>query len=209
VNPAAVSFLGVAAAAMLIDWWAVATARLRIEQIAQPLVMLALIAAALLVDMEPSSLRPWIVVALVAGLTGDVLLLPAVDRFLTGLGAFLIGHLAYVVAFSIVWDPSRLVAIAIVALVLMLAVFGVPIVRAVRSSAMFVPVLAYVAVSATVVLVAAETGRWFLFVGAMTFAASDSILGYDRFVAHNDRHRTLVHMTYHAGQAAILLGTFA
>lgn len=192
---------------MLADWWAVSSGQLRVERLAKPAVMLALIAAALFIDMEPTSLRPWIVAALAAGLVGDVMLLPDVDRFLAGLSAFLIGHLAYVVAFAVIWDPGWLVAAGIIALILMLTTFGIPILHSVRSSAMFVPVFAYITVSAAVVLVAAETGRWVMFAGALTFAASDSILGHGRFVDKAANHRTLVHITYHMGQAAILLGT--
>lgn len=193
--------------AMLIDWWAVSSGRLQVERLAKPAVMLALIGAALFLDMEPASLRSWILLALAAGLVGDVMLLPAVDRFLTGLSAFLIGHLAYLVAFAVIWNPGWLVSLGIIALVLMLTTFGIPILHSVRSSAMFIPVLAYVTVSAAVVLLAAETGRWLMLAGAVTFAASDSILGHGRFVANTADHRTLVHITYHLGQAAILLGT--
>lgn len=39
------------------------------------------------------------IVALVRGLAGDVFLLPQVDRFVEGLGSFLLGHLAYLVDF--------------------------------------------------------------------------------------------------------------
>lgn len=207
MNPAGTTLVAVAVIAMLTDWWAVSSRRLGVERLAKPAVMLALIGAALTIDMEPTSLRPWIVAALALGLVGDLMLLPDVDRFLTGLSAFLLGHLAYVVAFALIWDPSWLVAVGIIALVLMLTTFGIPILHSVRSSAMFVPVLAYIAVSAAVVLVAAETGRWLMLAGAMTFAASDSILGHGRFVDTAADHRTLVHMTYHVGQTAIVLGT--
>ncbi len=209
MNPAAAIFIVCAAVAMLVDWWSVSSKRTRAQRVAKPAVMIALIAATTVVDMEPSSLRPWILLALAAGLIGDVMLLPDIDRFIFGLGAFLVGHLAYLVAFSLIWNPGWLVALGIVGLVLLLSTLGVPILRAVSATPIFWPVVAYVSVSAGVVLVAAETGRWTIFVGALVFAVSDSVLGHDRFVAKADRHRTLIHVTYHLGQSAILLGTIA
>lgn len=207
MNTAGLTFFAIAAVAMLTDWWAVSSGRRHVERIAKPSVMVALVAAAVVIDMEPSALRPWIIAALVGGLIGDVMLLPEVDRFLFGLGAFLCGHLCYVVAFSLDWNPGWLIAAGLVGLAAMVAAAGAPILRAVASTAMFVPVAAYFAVSVAVVLVAAASGRWLLFAGALTFATSDSILGHDRFVDPDADHRTAVHVTYHLGQAAIVLGT--
>ena len=76
--------------------------RAALERIAKPAVMVALIAAAAHRDAgrsrRRSAVRPWLVAALVASLVGDVLLLPP-GRFVPGLLAFLVAHLAYVVAF--------------------------------------------------------------------------------------------------------------
>lgn len=207
MNTTTVVFIALAGIAMLVDWWSVSSGRIRFERIAKPTVMIALISAASVIEMDPPALRPWILVALTAGLVGDVMLLPDVDRFVLGLGAFLLGHVAYVIALSLMWNPGWLVALGIVALVLLMTALAVPILRAVFDTPMFWPVVAYIAVSAGVVLVASETGRWTVFVGALIFAISDSVLGHDRFVTDTDRHRTLVHITYHLGQSALLLGT--
>lgn len=207
MNTVGTTFLAIAALAMLCDWWAVSTGRLHVERVAKPAVMVALIVVATVIDMEPAVLRPWIIAALVGGLLGDVLLLPEVDRFLFGLVAFLCGHVCYVVAFAMDWNPGWLIAAGVAGLMAMVVLAGLPILRAVASTGMFVPVALYFAVSIAVVLVAAASGRWLLFAGALTFATSDSILGHDRFVDPEADHRTAVHVTYHLGQAAIVLGT--
>lgn len=207
MNTVGTTFLAIAALAMLCDWWAVSTGRLHVERVAKPAVMVALIVVATVIDMEPAVLRPWIIAALVGGLLGDVLLLPEVDRFLFGLVAFLCGHVCYVVAFAMDWNPGWLIAAGVAGLMAMVVLAGLSILRAVASTGMFVPVALYFAVSIAVVLVAAASGRWLLFAGALTFATSDSILGHDRFVDREAEHRTAVHVTYHLGQAAIVLGT--
>lgn len=207
MNTVGTTFLAIAALAMLCDWWAVSTGRLHVERVAKPAVMVALIVVATVIDMEPAVLRPWIIAALVGGLLGDVLLLPEVDRFLFGLVAFLCGHVCYVVAFAMDWNPGWLIAAGVAGLMAMVVLAGLSILRAVASTGMFVPVALYFAVSIAVVLVAAASGRWLLFAGALTFATSDSILGHDRFVDPEADHRTAVHVTYHLGQAAIVLGT--
>jgi alkenylglycerophosphocholine hydrolase len=199
----------VAAIAMVVDWWAVHNRRQPVENVAKPMVMIGLIGIALAADFEPASTRPWIIVALVLGLAGDVCLLPQVDKFIAGLGAFLLGHSAYLVAFSIVSSPSWLLLIGLVGAAALIAAFGVDIISAVRGSAMVWPVTAYIAVTVTIIMVGAATGRWLVAMGALVFALSDGLLGSDRFVRPAPERRVLVHVLYHTGQAAILVGSIA
>ncbi len=92
--------LAVAAVLAVVDWlavWAGGPWGRRVERIAKPGVMVALIAAAWLatpVTPEARAAQPWLVAGLVASLAGDVLLLPP-GRFVAGLAAFLVAHLAY------------------------------------------------------------------------------------------------------------------
>ncbi len=191
------------------DWTAVRTGRARLEAVAKPSVMLALIGLAATADLEPAGVRPWIVTALVLGLAGDLALLPQVDRFIVGLGSFLVGHLAYVVAFTLMWDLGPLLAAGVVGLVVLLAWFGRPIERSIRGSSLHVPVLAYIAVTCTVIVAGSGTGRWVIAAGAVAFALSDGLLGSDRFVSSRPERRVWVHVLYHAGQAAIVAGALA
>ena len=199
----------VAGATMLVDWWAVRTGRADVENVAKPAVMVALIGVALAADLDPMSAQSWIVAALALGLAGDVFLLPRIDRFIEGLGAFLLGHLAYLVAFVLAWSPNLLVVVGLVGIAVLLRVVGVDIVRSVQSSSMRWPVTSYIAVTVAIVLLGTATGRWLVALGALAFASSDGVLGSDRFVHPAPQRRHVVHILYHLGQAAILAGFIA
>ena len=208
MNPAATAFLAIAAACMAIDWWTVATERQRLEAIAKPAVMLALLAVALTADIDTGA-RPWIVAALALGLVGDVALLPQVDRFVTGLVAFLVGHLAYAVAFTTLWEPSAWLLVGGIGVAVLILTVGRSIERTLRGSPLHLPVLAYIAVTALVVITGAATGRPLLVVGTLAFAASDGLLGAGRFLDTTRDTRVAVHVLYQLGQAAIVLGAIA
>ena len=59
-----------------------------------------MIAAALALDPTSEAARTWFVVALVFSLLGDVFLMLPSDAFVAGLSAFLLAHVAYVVALN-------------------------------------------------------------------------------------------------------------
>lgn len=201
--------LAAAGLTALVDWWSVATDHRRIEAVAKPLVMIWLIIAALIIDADPTSVRPWIVAGLVAGLAGDIFLLPNVDRFLAGLGAFLIGHALYVGGLIQIRDGWVLFVIGLVAGVGLLAVIGRPIVLAVRGTSYFVPVTIYMVAVGALVVVGIATGRWVLAAGAVAFALSDALLGSDRFVTPAPNRRVYIHMLYQLGQAGLVIGISA
>lgn len=207
MNTAATICLALAAGCMTIDWWAVTTARDRVEAFAKPAVMVLLIAVALLGDLDPASLRAWIVAGLVCGLAGDVALLPGQDRFVLGLTAFLVGHLAYAVAFVQIWSPTAWLAVGLVGVVGLVAGFGLPIERSLRGRRLRVPVVAYSAVTVAVLITGAGTGRVPIALGTLSFAASDGLLGADRFVSPARSRRVWIHVLYQLGQVGIVLGS--
>ena len=81
--------LAIATIAAVIDWvavWVGGANGQRVERIAKPAVMVALLGAALVAHAwtpEAQAARPWLVLGLVASLAGDVLLLPP-GRFVPG-----------------------------------------------------------------------------------------------------------------------------
>ncbi len=82
------------------DWWAVWHRRPDVERLAKPAAMVGLFSVALLAGAADSTSGRWLLLALVLGLVGDVLLLDDTpSRFVGGLAAFLVGHLAYVASF--------------------------------------------------------------------------------------------------------------
>ncbi len=208
----------VAAVLAVADWlavWAGGTAGRRIERVAKPGVLVALIAAAALVTPvtpEARAAQPWLVAGLVASLAGDVLLLPP-GRFVPGLGAFLVAHLAYLVAFlQLPGEEAWLVAGVAAALVAM-ATVGRVLVRAATRSGLGLPVGAYLVAICAMAVAATRTGGTAAIAGAWLFVASDALLGWGRLREPRPglprgggrAQRVAVHATYHVAQALIVL----
>ena len=128
-----------------------------------------------------------ILAGLIASWFGDVLLLPRGKRwFLAGLVAFLLGHVAYAVAFGlrgVAWPASAIGVAGVGAVTAVVARWLLPHVEA----AMKIPVLAYMTVISAMVALAIGTavrhGNPWLVVGAVAFYASDLAVARDRFVA--------------------------
>ena len=202
-------FLLVAALTAVVDWWAVRTGRSDVEAIAKPLTMVWLIAAAIGIDAEPSSVKPWFVLGLAFGLIGDVLLLPRNDRFVPGLVSFLLGHLAYIVGLAAVGVEDRALVIGLGAAALAAAVLGMPVITAVKDTKLALPVNIYAAAIASMAGMAYATQRPLLWIGAALFVASDVLLARQRFVADRPDQRVYVHILYHLGQGLLVIGMAA
>ncbi len=205
-------FVAVAA----LDWLAVQIRWKAVEYLAKPGCMVFLIAAAAAMEPDDSSARVLLVVALVLSATGDVLLMlperePGAggpDLFVAGLGAFLLAHVAYVVAFVLVgvglgWAVPGVIAAAVIA-----ATIGRRVVAAVRASpepAMATPVTAYVAVISILVATAIGTADPRAIAGALLFAGSDSLIAWGRFVRARPWFPLAIIITYHLAQALLVL----
>jgi uncharacterized membrane protein YhhN len=207
-------WLVVAALAAGIDWIAVGLERRRLEYVAKPAVMVGLIGLA--VSLTPGSsasdaARSWFVAALTFSLVGDVLLMLPRERFVAGLDAFLLAHVSYIVGLLVVIATTGLLVGGLVLGLLVvgtvIVLVGRPIVRAVRGGrpGLVVPVIAYLAVISTMVVVACATGRPLTIAGALLFYTSDAILAWDRFVGRRRWGRVATHVTYHTGQGLLVL----
>ena len=194
-----------AALVAAIDWLAVWRRIEWLEALAKPATMVMLIAAAATGDGSP---RWLIVIALGASLIGDVLLLPRVDRFIGGLVAFLIGHLFYTTEFLLEDVRSDLLIGAAVLGLVAIIVVGRPIVAGAtwRSPELGQAVIVYILVLAVMVAAASGSGVPLYAVGAVVFAASDGVLGWNRFVSELAHGRLMTHVLYHVGQWLIVLG---
>lgn len=154
----------------------------------KPLAAAGFIGVALAVGAPESTYGSWILAGLVLSFFGDVFLIPD-DRpaaFQAGLGSFLLGHVAYVVAFSQL--DQHLAVAGVVAL----AGFGVAllVLRWLRphvGPGLWKPVIAYVVVISTMIVFAASSawaeGRPDIFAGAFLFYLSDLSVARHRFVA--------------------------
>jgi uncharacterized membrane protein YhhN len=200
-------FAIVFAIAAVANWWSRWTDDRSVELWSKPLALIALIGVALTLDPIDPATRSWFVVALVCSLAGDVFLLDGDKRFIPGLVAFLLAHLAYTVGLVVApdWSWSGFGA-ALVAMALLAGTIGVQIVRAARRST---PVLgpavtAYLLAISVMFCAAAATGNWFAIVGAALFVASDSVLGWRQFVGSARWMPVTIMVTYHLGQAGLV-----
>ncbi len=163
------------------------------ERVFKPLASTAFVAAAVANGAQRTPYGAAVLAGLAFSWCGDVLLLSRAKRvFLAGLGAFLLGHVAYAVAFvRRGFSPGAALA-ALAALALPLALVRrwlLPFVdRPMRA-----PVLAYMAVITVMVALAVGTvaarGEPWVLVGAVMFYLSDLSVARDRFVAPGWRNK--------------------
>lgn len=149
-------------------------------------------------------------VGLTLCLVGDVLLIPKDKRaFLAGIGAFMAGHLAYVLTFAARGvDADTLFAAALVVLALAGAVVGWLLPRmAASASKMRAPVLAYILVISAMLSMAVATWAWrradALLAGAALFFLSDLLVARNRFVAPGFVNRLIGLPLYYTAQCLL------
>ena len=207
MTTAAWAFLVVFVIAAGANWWSRWTDDRRTELWSKPLAVIALIGVAATLDPVDPAVRVWFVAALVCSLAGDVFLLDGDRRFIPGLVAFLLAHVAYTVGLIVAPDWSWIgFGVGVVLTAALVSTVGRRIVGAARRSE---PVLGW-AVSAYLVAIslmfcaAVATGNWWAIVGAGLFVASDSVLGWRQFVGSARWMPVTVMVTYHLGQAGLV-----
>ena len=149
----------------------------------------------------------WVLLALLLCFTGDLLLMLR-RGFLPGLVSFLLGHLAYVVAFSVLLLPRSwpaVWALPPLAVSTVAAAWLAP-----HLGRLHIPVLAYVAVItvmvwAAVAVTVAGRGPWFLAAGAILFYLSDLAVARDRLVTKTFGSRAWGLPAYYLGQFLLAL----
>lgn len=205
MTPLSWLLIGLAGIAMLLDWWSVASDRRRLEYFAKPAVLVLIIALPLTFTGDPGAYRGWIIAGLALGLVGDVFLM--LDKFIPGAAAFLLGHVAYVIALAPLEHPRAALGLGIVLAVADVLTLGRCIARGAwrRSHLLGGIVAAYMLVIGVVVALGVGTHYWTLVLGTLLFGISDTLLGWGRFVGPSFGGRVLVHMTYHLGQLLIAL----
>jgi len=190
------------------DW----TARLRhdrrLEYICKPATLLALIAAA--VALSPASewgaRRWWFVAALVFSLAGDVLLMVPADLFVAGLAAFLVGHLSYLAGFWVRGPGAVALAVSAAAVAAVVSPLAARILKALREQPpLRRPVVLYMVVISAMLATALATGNVVAGVGAALFVSSDTMIAWNRFVRPFRAADVGIMVTYHRGQAALVL----
>lgn len=216
MTPIIGGLLAIAAIAAVIDWvavWVDGPRSRAVERVAKPLVLLALLAVALAWPTgtgDDAAVRPWLVAALAASLAGDVLLLPP-GRFIPGLVAFLLAHLAYLVAFAQLPGSVSWLVVGVVLAVVVVATVGRVVLGAARRIGLVAPVAVYLVAICGMAIAATRTGVPAAIVGAWLFVASDAMLAWGRFRVPSPgsprgaaRLRVAVMVTYHLGQVLLV-----
>jgi len=207
VTPAAWVLLGATGLVAAADWFAVVTSRRTLEYAAKPAVMVGLIGVAVALEPVSQVERIFFIVALALGLLSDVFLMLPSDLFLAGLVAAFVEHLAYIAGFRARDLHTGLLAIALVVALVSVAVVMPTVYRALRKShpSLVAPVIAYVAVFVVMVASAGGTGSGVALAGALLFFYSDALLAWNKFVKPVEWGRFVNIITYHSGQALLVL----
>ncbi|MDR7087232.1 putative membrane protein YhhN [Aeromicrobium panaciterrae] len=196
--------------AALTDWHAVYRENKRLETIAKPATLVALILVALSLGASDTSPGRWLLFALAFGLVGDIANLgDSESRFKMGLGTFLIGHLGYLVCFSELGLPRPGWSWAVFGVLILSMIWTrevTPSTHRQSGLALSAPVVAYTLVIAGMLILAWFTGDWLIAVGAAVFVVSDSVLSMNRFVRPIPHAQLAIMTTYHVGQALIVAG---
>jgi uncharacterized membrane protein YhhN len=190
------------------DWVARLRKRARLEYLCKPAALLALMGAA--VALSPASglatRRWWFVAALVFSLVGDVLLMLPAELFVAGLAAFLVGHLCYLAGFWTEPPGSFALGVAAVVVVTVVAPVAAAIVRALRGrGVLLVAVVLYIVVISAMLATALASGNVVAGVGATLFVSSDAMIAWNRFVRPLPGADVGIMVSYHLGQAALVL----
>jgi uncharacterized membrane protein YhhN len=215
--------LGLAFLVAAVDWLALQRGWTRVDYLAKPGVMLLLIlAVARYLGQDPSGLLLPFAAGLAFSMVGDVLLMLPRERFLGGLGAFLLAHLAYIMAFNRGAQSidGTAVVLALFAAAAAWWLFG-RILAGLRASGrrkLQAPVLAY-----GTVITAMLVSAWRIFgranwstgvaalvaVGALLFYLSDVLLAWERFVSPIQLGRPGRRMLYQLGQISMTAGVLS
>jgi uncharacterized membrane protein YhhN len=200
--------LATAVVLALADWVAVARDDRRLEYVAKPGATLALAATAATLDASNPDTQVLFVLALVASTAGDVFLMLPGDRFVPGLGSFLVAQVLYTVGFALGGGGTgAYVAGALVAglLVTPLAVRFVGAVRAQGRDALVPPLVAYMTAISAMLVSAIGSENPLAIAGALLFVASDSLIAETRFVGERRHAGLAIMVTYYAAQTLLVL----
>jgi uncharacterized membrane protein YhhN len=171
-----------------------------LRNIAKPVASAGFVGVAFSAGALDTTYGSWVFLGLVLGAAGDVLLLGASrGAFLAGLAAFLLGHVAYVVAFVTIGLHGSLVLIVgggAAAVGAIVFVWLYPHL----DRAMVGPVAAYIIVISAMLVTAAASTVPVVILGSAAFYLSDLSVARDRFVAPGFANRVWGLPLYYGAQ---------
>lgn len=212
-----------AGAFALINWYAAGRGLRWLIYFSKPGTMIVLLVwFALTAPLAGSGGRPenlFFLLGGACGLAGDVALMLPTVRFKLGLGAFLAGHICYIIALNLTLPDLHPTSVLFgLGLIVIGGVFysrlaGSLVAKKLRR--MRLPVLFYVLAILPMTWSAMQTiwrPEWqglpalLAASGGLLFLVSDGLLAWDRFVKPIPFARSLVMITYHLAQFGILVG---
>lgn len=193
----------------VVDWIAVTVGNKGLEYVAKPGTMVLLIATVVVMEPTDATARWFFVAALVLSMIGDIfLMLPDREKyFVFGLGAFLLGHLAYVPGLVLLSFGATGFLAGLAFVILAMATVGRRVVTAVKGAQpdLLVPVMVYMGVISLMVACAFATAKPIAIVGALLFYLSDSLIAWNGFVKPFRNASLAIMVTYHLGQIGLVL----
>lgn len=209
----------------VIDWFAVARNNRRLEYFLKPGMMAALLVCLGLLGTRNAhfdQVEIWFGLGLALSLVGDIFLMLPRERFIAGLVAFLLAHVAYVIGLNPALPPLNIASLLIFALMALVAAqFYRRIVAGLSERGLKrlkPPVEAYMIVISLMVVSALLTllrtgwsplSAMLFSAGALLFLLSDILLAWDHFVGRLSFGRTPRMIAYHLGQILLTLGALA
>ncbi|NMH68355.1 lysoplasmalogenase [Bacillus sp. RO3] len=168
-----------------------------------PMLLIILLAFRQLPDKPVPAMR-LIIIGLFFCMLGDGLI--AVS-FVAGLGAFLMGHVFYVMGFLNIsrMNKTRLAA-TILPITLYAFIIGGQLISALQTEGnqeLVIPVIAYMLVISLMAVSAMMTGNLWAIAGSILFVISDSILSWNMFVSAIPYSDVLIMTTYYSAQFLI------
>jgi len=150
-----------------------------------------------------------IIAGLLFSLLGDIFLMYPRDRFVFGLGSFLIAHILFIIAISdglnSPYDLLILLPAALYTLIFLKVILP-------KTGEMKWPVIVYALVlmiflwqASVEYYYSAEVSAFFAFFGSVLFVISDSLLAYAKFVRRNVYSIAAIHITYWSALVYIAL----
>jgi uncharacterized membrane protein YhhN len=194
--------------AAVTDIYAIITGNETLETYAKPM-LLTLLAVVYLVSANKPVF--WYVLGMFFCFVGDVLLMfKGADFFMYGLAAFLLGHIVYI-KITVGFLPKDLTVKMITSAFPFVVFFGVLIYLIYPNlGEMLLPVLAYGVTISTFGSVAflnyrgeKSTENLWLFIGAIIFILSDSLIALNKFYEPNELYGVTIMITYILAQFLI------
>lgn len=194
--------------AAITDIWGVVTGNETIRNVSKPM-LLTLLAVVYLVSVKKPLF--WYVLGMFFSFLGDVLLMfDGANFFMFGLGSFLLAHLVYVKIISR-FLSKKISLKTLTSILPFVLFFGILIILIYPNlDEMLVPVIAYGIAISTFGTVAflnyrneKSTENLWLFIGAILFILSDSLIALDKFYVPNEIYGVSIMITYILAQFLI------